>query len=757
MRRIMSAGERLSPHRLPRTRPGATETCLYNPQGLITINLTERTREASSLGPPRSRQWNCSNPHRDHTFHERASTREFSPTAKHPDIDVATPEAIQTPTKEYDEVIPPTWNSPEEETEHAQGFFRALQNGQPDQIMNALTDPRSAGLVGSLPQTIFIEALHRLSPTHFVEPFRDLHHPLHAWSVLKNGLKRVEEIFDEFVRNLFTITRYRMAAGHSLQLDEYRHLLDCARSMGNEALADQLWDSMEREGISPDGLCYNHYMETKVWNHCYTGHEAYRLRMLPFHYLKRRMDDRNVGWKGFGTAKQSVRKEVTLLFRQMIDDGHLGDERAYINIILASARVGHKLGVRHVLKTVWNIDVNALKGQYDNSKLPPPTRYDPWSALYPTENLLFAVAHALGTTNDIAGAVRTVEFISTSYDIPIPAKVWHELLERAYVLCRTRTTPTVREQRANEIGKVSMDLVRSLFDTMTSEPYNIKPTMQILRFMVNISIDSGSLEDSKFYLDEAYKLLQESRTKQEEARAVILRCLVPVLEAADAQTQNGANPDPSLFQSPVLAEAIHAYDILRLQVYQEVYLLQRTLWILVRVPHWKDTPDENWLYQERPKMQQEWWDFIPARKRLFYDENVVDMAGSTGFKDRRWGSKKYIPVRRRTDHENLFEPTEPERRVPEETDRWRAFAARYPVLDTNVAPVNRLFTFELSSTPEFKKMLAKLRNTWVDYPEDHPQSTKNNPSGGFYGRLAALGMLKPKERSVYLLDDVSWI
>lgn len=668
---------------------------------------------------------------------------------------MAAPEAIQTPTQDFDQVTQPTWNSPEEEVEYAQGFFRTLQNGQPDLVMSALTDPRSAGLVGSLPQTMFIEALHRLSPAHFVEPFRDLHHPLHSWAVLKNGLKRLEEIFDEFVRNLMTITRYRTAAGYSLGLDEYRHLLDCARSMGNETLASQLWDSMQQERILPDGLCYNHYMEAKVWDHCYTGQEQYRLRILPFSYRKRRMEDRNLGWKGYGTAGQSVRKEVMTLFRQMIDDGHLADERAYINVILASARVGHRPGMRHVLKTVWNIDIDAVKEQHDNSKLPSPTPYDPWSALYPTENLLFAVAHALGTNNDIAGAVRTVEFISTSYNIPIPTNVWHELFMRAYVLCRHRTTQTAREQHASEIGKVSMDMVRSLFDTMTSAPYKVKPSVQILRCMINISIDNGSLEDSKYYLDEAYNLLQETRKKQEEARTVVMRCLLPSLETDQTQMRKGTKPDASLIQSPILAEAIHAYDILRLQVYQQVYLLQRTLWVLVRVPHWKDTPDKNWLYQERPKMQEEWWDFIPARKRLFYDENVVDMRGETGFKDRRWGSKKHIPVRRRTDHGNLFEPTE--RRVWEETDRWQSFAARYRDLDTGVSPVNRLFTFEVPNSPQFEEMLKKLRNTWVEYPDDHPQSVKNNPSGGFYGRLAALGMLKPKERSVYLLDDVSWV
>lgn len=755
MRRIVCASERLFSPWLLLTRPGATEHCLYNSQQSVSLNLTGRNKYVSSLSSPSPRQWSGSHLRRKRDSHPHDSIQEFNTTSKLPDIDVAAPEAIETPTQEFDEVVPPAWNSPEEEAEYAENFYRAIQNGQPDQVMSALIDPRSAGLVGSLPQTIFIEALHRLSPSHFVEPFRDLHHPLHSWSVLKNGVKRVEEVFDEFVRNLFTIMRYRTARGHSLQLDEYRHLLDCARSMGNEPLASRLWDSMTQEGIVPDELCYNHYMEAKVWDHCYTGPEEYRLRMLPFHYRKRRMEDRNVGWQGFGTAGQSVRKEVMTLFRRMIEAGHLGTERAYINLILASARVGHGLGIRHVLRTVWNIDIDALKEQPNNSRLPPPTPYDPWSALYPTENLLFAVAHALGTNNDIAGAARTIEFISTSYDIPIPAKVWHELFERAYVLCKERSTETPREQHASQIGKISIDLVRSLFDTMTSAPYNIKPTVQIIRCMINISIDCGSLEDCKFYLDEAYNLLKESRAKQEEARTVVLRCLKPALGSARAQRQNQSKLDPSLFQSPVLAEAIQAYDIIRLEVYQQIYLLQRTLWVLVRVPHWKDTPDKNWFYQERPKMQEEWRDFIPARRRLFYDENIVDMRGPTGFKDRHWGVKKHVPVRRRTDHKNLFEPTES--MVLEETERWHAFSRQYQSLDTTIPPLNRLFTFELPNSPELDEMLDKLRNTWVEYPDDHPQSTKNNPGGGFYGRLAALGMLKPKERGMYLLDDMSWV
>ena len=117
------------------------------------------------------------------------------------------------------------------------GFFQALADGQPDRVMAMLTDPRSVSYVGSLPQTVFIEALHRLSPAHFVEPIHDLHQHLHSWSSFLNGVKRVEEVFDDFVNNLFTVVRHRTSGGYRLELAEYTHLLDCARAMGNGPLA----------------------------------------------------------------------------------------------------------------------------------------------------------------------------------------------------------------------------------------------------------------------------------------------------------------------------------------------------------------------------------------------------------------------------------------------------------------------------------------------------------------------------------------
>ena len=202
-----------------------------------------------------------------------------------------------------------------------------------------MANPRSAELVGSLAPTVFIEALHLLSPAHFVIPYRDLHHTLHWWVVLTLGLKTLEAVFDKFTRDLLTIIQYRTVAGHPPQLAEYTHLFDCAQAMGNGPLITALWDGMHANNVTPDAVCYNHYMSALVWNHCYIGKEEYNTRITPHSYRKRRMIDPNPGYRGYATGWNSVKGTVLDIFSQMSQDGFPGDVQTYINVLLASARV----------------------------------------------------------------------------------------------------------------------------------------------------------------------------------------------------------------------------------------------------------------------------------------------------------------------------------------------------------------------------------------------------------------------------------
>jgi hypothetical protein len=625
--------------------------------------------------------------------------------------------------------------------------------------MTAMTDPRSAGLVGSLPQTTFFEALHRLSPTHFVEPFRDLHHPLHSWTILLSGLKQLESHFDDFTANLLTIVGYR-AAVQPLQLAEYTHLLDCARSMGNAPFAVEIWESMERREVAPDTACYNHYMEALVWDHCYTGKEAYNLRITPHSYRKRRKG--TVGWQGFTTGNpKSVRHAVLKIYNTMLEQGILPDERTYINILIAGARVGHNKGMREILKTVWNIDMSAMRAEEDSSKLPPLTPYDPWSALHPTENLLFAIAHAFGTNNDIPSARRLIQHISSTYNVPITERVWTELLQRAYVLCRAGMTDNDSEKAkfAGTVGRVPMDLVQSIFGVLTSAPYNFLPSLQACRYMLNISMHNGNYEESKMVLRGAYRVLQETRKKQADARKAVLRLLIPLMEAAEERAAIGHPVDEDeFFACPILADAVHAYDLLQLEEFQKAYQLKRCCWAVLKAKGWNDISDYEWRTQEVPKIMEEWHDFLPEMKDVYMgkDSGVLLIHGRTNLQSRNWLlDPRKVPVRRLANKKKLFAQAETPRLS--ESRIWRIVRARYPSCNRQSERLKRLFWFQASLSPELIETVQELRSTWTEYPDDSPWGKKNRPGAGFYGRLAALGMLKTEKRGIYFRSEGSLV
>ncbi|CAI7574333.1 unnamed protein product [Penicillium bialowiezense] len=743
MRRIFSTGERLASHWASLSRPGTNnpKDPKRSPIGHLRRLSYVATCPQIALPPippsPRRRI-------------QKPDARQLC-TSQRWSSELAVPRPASW--EEETRVPLPEWSSPAEEEAYRQGFFQTIQDGQPNQVMDAMVDPRSVGLVGSLSQTAFVEILHLLAPSHFIQPYRDLHHTLHGWGVLMQGLQPIEAVFDEFTRAMLTIMKYRVAAGYPPQLAEYTHLLDCARAMGNGPLADELWDEMTGNSITPDTICYNHYMGAKV-------------------YKKRRMENPNPGWRGFGTAANSVKRIVLETFSEMSESGLSGDEQTYINILLASARVGDMTATKNILTTVWNVDVDALMAAEDESSLPPVTPYDTWSGLYPTERLLFAVAHAFGTGNDFPVAMRTVDFIASSYNIPITSKVWAELFERAYTLSKDHTRRQAHDGRK---GKVPREIIHSMFETMTAEPHNVTPNLQMYRFTTQTHIRDGNLEPCKEDMRRAYEILSETRTRRREARNTVMRCLQPVLDSMKAplkgekiplnrrakyQRENCLKPDETLLQCPLLFEAIHHYDLLRLEVFQQIYLMQRIAYAVVKRKSWSDTPDDVWEQQERPKLQEEWKDFLPeknayesTRSYREHESGTVEFLGRTNSHSRYMSQHGRIHARRTTDQADLFHPVE--EKVLDDRIFWGILLHDYPELDPAVFPLNRIYTFQLENTRELKEKLNKLA-TWVEYPEEHRLSEKYNPAGGFYGRIHALGFDADPRRSIYWRNGSSW-
>ncbi|KAJ5178147.1 uncharacterized protein N7500_000846 [Penicillium coprophilum] len=668
----------------------------------------------------------------------RSSVRQLTTTSQRWSSELAVPRPA---TFEQEIQIPlPEWNSPAEEAQYRADFFRALQNGQPNQVLEAMVDPRSVELVGLLPPSVFIEAFHLLSPANFVIPYRELHHTLHGWGVLMDGLKTLEATFDDFTTDLLMIIQYRSAAGHPPQLSEYTHLLDCAQAMGNGPLVNALWDGMYANGVTPDATCYNHYMSGRIWDHCYVGKEAYNTRITPHSYKKRRMVDPNPGYRGYATAWNSTKGTVLDIFSQMSQEGLSGDVQTYINVLLASARVGDTRATKNVLKTVWNVDVDAILDEKDNSMLPPVTPYETWSGLYPTEGLLFAVAHAFGTTNDIYAAVRTVEFISSSYNITISEKVWSELLERTFTLSKTHKR---RQAEDGRIGQVPRDMVRDMFQVLTTE-YNIPATMQMYRFMTQTNKMDGNLKACKRDMRKAYDILSRTRAKRKEARDAVMKCLQPILDSMKppANDQGGE-------QNPIKHQRQNG-----LEVYQQIYQMQRIAYSMITTKQWRDVSLKAWELQERPKLLEEWKDFLPEQNTYEYETaGTVEFLGKTMAKSTHMSQHGRIHARRMPDGSELFHPSEP--KVLDDRIFWEIVLYDYPQLDRSIWPVSRIYSFQTKRSQELKDKLRKL-NTRVHYPDDHHLSQKNNPSAGFYGRIHALGFDAKPQNSIFWRDGNPW-
>lgn len=543
--------------------------------------------------------------------------------------------------------------------------------------MNAFVDPRNESLVSSLSQGTFIEAFLLLSPAYFIIPYRDIHQPLHPTAVKVKRYKSLESIFHDFASDINTIVRIRESAGKALCLAEYKHLLDCARSMGDCDMANRAWHAMlHNPSITADLQCYNYYMEAKIWEKSYTGKDKYHLRVEPFAYRKRsNPHTRSWGWEGYGVQRRSVGNIVMHIFRRMTEKGILGDEATFVNIILAAARVGNLNRVKSVLKSVWNVDVDALCDQA--SEVPLVTPHDRMSPLYPTDRLLYAVAQSFGTNNDMGAAIRSVRFISRSYNVPIPEPVWHELFERAFVLSRPRRGP---DAVAKRLGKVSPRLLLRMYDSMFSTS-QVKPSVDIYRMLAKTAWDKRSLFEFQFFTREAYKRLVENRRKRKEARLILERYLAQLISP-------DGNVDPLLLQSPGFTDAVRTYDIHRLRTAQHTIIVERLARLLLINRWWDSKTDTAWERWHLPRVLEEWQDFLPQTFDFATTAGIVKFVGKSGWSQQYLKTHKNIPRRRAPDTEP---DVEEEAQELDDDFYWERYKESSPLAKLDHFLLNRVF------------------------------------------------------------------
>jgi hypothetical protein len=354
-------------------------------------------------------------------------------------------------------------------------------------------------LVASLPRNAFLELLRLLDPAYFVNPYKTADRFLakdlsqrtqipHKKS--KPSQKRsLKLVFGRFMDQVNAIVFARRRGGHSLGIVEYTYLLNCARLMGDYHLANVIWSSMERDGVNPDATCYNHFIEAICWSQAYEYEDRERFRLIPYNYSRRLppLDRRIGGFKGYRTGPRGIKPMVTNIFREMVERGEPEDERTFTLLMTAMAREGDIEGVKGILHNAWNVNVDAIVNleegaseEEDFSMIP--KQYPPGSPLRPSTRLLFVIAHVFCINNQVATAMRLIDFVSRHYSVSITPELWEYLLEWTYVLSVRRFK--MRKTDGASLGRLSQQVLWELWQTMLGEPYNVVPTMPMYWYVI---------------------------------------------------------------------------------------------------------------------------------------------------------------------------------------------------------------------------------------------------------------------------------
>lgn len=358
----------------------------------------------------------------------------------------------------------------------------AMLKGEADLVIRCLFAAFHANdreFLREMPATTFTEIIRVLEPRHFMSPLAAAHLELSAAMAEQLGVAPMREVAYEYASVLKEVVSIRR--GIRLTLSDFKALLRSARDLGHKKFAIMLWDLLLAEGYTPDTKCYNLYMSAAVWNGVHSAGGRKRIRVIPFNISSRQKEHPKNYFRSFRVGAGGVKEATTTIFNEMHADGAVPDEETFRILITAASREGDIATVKSILKKVWNIDVDAVVAGEDESTIIPKS-LPTYSPLHPTSELLFVLAQAFGTNNDIPTALRLVDFVARYYNFPITQDVWSQLFEWTFVLSLPRTG-TDRKTGANA-GKLPQDSVLKLWNTMTSEPYSIQPTIRMYNLLI---------------------------------------------------------------------------------------------------------------------------------------------------------------------------------------------------------------------------------------------------------------------------------
>ncbi|KAH7262434.1 hypothetical protein BKA59DRAFT_29104 [Fusarium tricinctum] len=313
-----------------------------------------------------------------------------------------------------------------------------------------------------------------------------------------------------FILNaLKALLEARREAGRTLVINDYEVLIRCAGAASDINEAIFWFGAITRDGLQPkrttatwnvflraryqiDPVYYQYdrqrvtqtsrdayriFFETElknVWRMESLRHSRNALLKLPFNRQPRRLWASNYLWMRQKTGYQSYFAH----WRRSKDIGVLLNEEMLCNALIGFARSGSLAHIRGiVLKRGFGIGLVENK-EAGTFKIGGNKTFREGNPRAPTVRLLNAIVEGFGGMSRIRLALDLLIHVSKAYSIPIPRETWSNLYNWAYS-CSTKPNRPQRQLMQKPLSAVvDHKLVTEIWDTMTSEPYNMEPTFE---------------------------------------------------------------------------------------------------------------------------------------------------------------------------------------------------------------------------------------------------------------------------------------
>lgn len=420
-----------------------------------------------------------------------------------------------------------------------------LKEGHPEKVHFALRNHNlTRDFVRNANNAMFTHALRLLDAEELFGDYKHVYRHMRPSLMTQpvfRFIRNLETRFQTFAEDLERIVDLRRTAGHRINLDTCNLVLKAAQVMGHAPLANYVFDSfMPENGIQPDLDSYNFLMEAMCWNHVFTKSEWPEVRVTRSRLRIRRARNRSAPERFSGhkvdlqedsepATNKGLRVAVLTKFRELVTKGFHGDEATFTNVMLAMGREGDLAGVKSILKSVWNVDVDML-ATYDEEEIESPTFYEEGTPLRPTSRLLFTIVHVFGTNNQVGLAFVLLDYISRNYDLAIHYDAWHELCVWTRVLSAYRSQAQKRKGEAE--GQVDWRVFERLWQVMTDKPHNVTPDMPLL------GLRTANLHRARM-LDDTVDAIRAMRALLEVTRERSVTLLWEILAGIETMPDHG--------------------------------------------------------------------------------------------------------------------------------------------------------------------------------------------------------------------------